>query len=73
MKVKEFLVDFLASRGKVDVNFDDDISKEGILDSFSIMVLFMEIQSKFGIRVSPTEMLQLRSLTQIQNFIESKK
>lgn len=54
-KVMEILNDICgADEGELEAN--TDLFEEGILDSFGVISLFVEIEKKLGIKFEPTEL-----------------
>lgn len=72
--VRQFINDFLAERGVVlsDKEMASvDFIEAGVIDSFETLNLFMSLDDKFGVRISPSQMVDkhLRTLDGLAEFI----
>ena len=71
----EKVMDMLAKQLRIDVNTlepDTNIVEDLCADSLDIVEMLMEIESKFGITVSDEEAMELKTIRDVADFIESK-
>lgn len=53
-KVIEILCD-LTGADPEDMEMDLELFEDGLLDSFGVISLFVELEENFGVRIEPTE------------------
>ena len=71
MNYEEIAKEILLSTCETDEIFDDydmDLLDAGYIDSFSVLNIIIEIESKMGIKLQPTDMTK-QDICSVNNFI----
>ena len=75
--VIDFIINFFSERG-INIPIEDckqvNFIKDGLIDSFSALALFIAIESQFGVRIEPETMAddKLKTIGGLADYIQGR-